>query len=92
VENKHASCVLGKMYEVCFTYREVLHIMGKEVPPQDVRVSGGWGSRSPDNQHRKVVRLSSLHTGHLNPPPGNFPGIISVKGLVDFRAICSRKD
>jgi len=55
VENKHASCVLGKMYEVCFTYREVLHIMGKEVPPQDVRVSGGWGSRSPDNQHRKVV-------------------------------------
>jgi hypothetical protein len=42
-------------------------------PGQAQRVPGGWVPRFNYIRHMKVVRLSALHTGRLNPPV-NIPG------------------
>jgi hypothetical protein len=44
-----------------------------------------------DNRHMKMVRLSGLCSGPLYPT-GNNPGLISVSGWVDLRAVVRPKE
>jgi hypothetical protein len=55
-------------------------------PEQAQRVPGGWGPRFQDNRHMKVVRLSTLPSGHLYPRE-IFLVLISVRVWVISRVI-----
>jgi hypothetical protein len=50
------------------------------------RVPGSYDSQITSQRHRMVVRLSALRTGH-HYPQEMLLVLISVRGLVDLRAI-----